>query len=365
MKSILDKLSEEVVFIVLLFVFSVSVFFRIPTIEAIDWGVLAALWNLMVVALALEEQRFLDYLANKICIRYHTERKLAFALIGLSALFAMFMTNDVALLTLVPITIIIGKKGRFNPYKLVALETIAANVGSSLTPFGNPQNIFLFNYFNMKPLEFFSFTAPFVIISMIGLLLIAMTCSKNKLDFDLEKIIIKSKTEIIVYLGLLAIAILSILHVLSWHLITPIIFIVIFIMKKKLIIDVDYFLLGTFVLFFLLVDNLIALDNIVDIISTQLQTPLKTMWVSSIASQGISNVPAAILLSPFTLNKEALLIGVSLGGFGTLIASLANLISWKLYIKAFPKRKYFRYFTLTNVILLIFVGAIMTLWILN
>ncbi len=207
--SFFDKIFEEVTFLILLVLLAVSMFFRLPSFEAIDWRVIAALWNLMAVAVALEDQRFLDWIANRISQRFHNERSLAVALCLTAMGLAMFMTNDVALLTLVPITLLIGKRGAFNPFKLVALETIAANVGSSLTPFGNPQNIFLFNQFNLGVGEFIKITGLFVAVATVGLYLATFTCQSNRIDFQLDAIAIKSKKQLGVFLGLFVIAILS------------------------------------------------------------------------------------------------------------------------------------------------------------
>lgn len=359
--SFFDKLFEELVFLILIILLGISLFFRLPSIEAIDWPVIGALWNLMAVAVALEDQRFLDWIANRISQRFHNERSLAVALCLTAMGLSMCMTNDVALLTLVPITLMIGKRGGFNPFKLVALETVAANVGSSLTPFGNPQNIFLFNEFHLSPFGFMGITLVFVVVATCGLYFATLTCPTTKIEFQLDAVQIKSKKELAVFLGLFVIAILSIIHVLPWSVVTVIVLLVMVLMKRHLLFDIDYFLLGTFVLFFLLVDNLLAVPGLQAFVSGHLQNPLQVMWLSAIMSQVISNVPSAIVFAPFVSEVKPLLIGVSLGGMGTLIASLANLISWKLYVRDYPKQIYFNYFTKVNVILLIVVGLIMSL----
>lgn len=358
--SFFDKLFEEVVFLILLVLLGISLFFRQPSLAAIDWRVIGALWSLMAVAVALEDQRFLDWLANRISRRFHSERKLALALIATSMLLSMFMTNDVALLTLVPITLMIGKRGNFNPFKLVALETVAANVGSSLTPFGNPQNIFLFNQYNLDLLSFIQLTAGFVAVAALGLVFAACACSKKAIAFDLDPVSVKSRWQLGVYLTLFVLAILAIVHILPWQGITLMIGFCLLVLDRKLIKEIDYFLLGTFILFFLLVDNLLAVPGLHTLVSSYLKEPLQVMWFSALSSQLISNVPSAILFEPFVSEARPLLVGVSLGGMGTLIASLANLISWKLYVKEYPKTVYFRYFTAVNVVLFLAVGLVMS-----
>jgi Na+/H+ antiporter NhaD/arsenite permease-like protein len=273
---------------------------------------------------------------------------------------SMFMTNDVALLTLVPITLLIGKKGNFNPFKLVALETVAANVGSSLTPFGNPQNIFLFNQYQLSVGSFMCMTILFVSVATVGLYVATFTCQPTHIAFDLDPITVKSKKKLALYLVLFVVAILSIVHFIPWQFATVLILGSLLVFERHLILQIDYFLLGTFMLFFLLVDNLLAVPNLQQLVSSYLQNPVQVMWFSAISSQFISNVPSAILFEPFVSDVKPLLMGVSLGGMGTLIASLANLISWKLYVKEYPKTIYFRYFTRLNVILFIVVGLILS-----
>lgn len=361
LKSFFDKLFEETVFLILLILLGISLLFRVPSPAAIDWRVIAALWNLMSVAIAMEDQCFLDWIANRISIRFHNERRLALSLIATAMVLSMFMTNDVALLTLVPITILIGKKGNFDPFKLVALETVAANVGSSLTPFGNPQNIFLFNQYHMSLSGFMSISLPFVLIAGFGIFLSAKSCPSIHIDFELDQVQIKSRKKLAVYLLLFLLAILSIVHILPWQGVTLLVLATLLVLERELILRVDYFLLGTFILFFLLIDNLMAVPGLHEFISHYLTNPLWVMWLSAISSQFISNVPSAILFQPFVADVKPLLMGVSLGGMGTLIASLANLISWKFYIKSYEKRNYLIYFTKLNLALLIISGLAMSL----
>lgn len=360
LKSFFDKLFEETVFLILLILLGISLFFRIPSTDAIDWRVIAALWSLMAVAVALEDQLFLDWVANRISMRFHNERALSVALIATSMGLSMLMTNDVALLTLVPITLLIGRKGDFDPFKLVALETVAANVGSSLTPFGNPQNIFLFNQYHMDIISFMSVSVPFVVVAASCLLVATRTCPSLKIDFELDHIQVKSKKKLSVYLLLFILAILSIVHILPWQGIGLLIFICLVVMDRQLILSIDYFLLGTFLLFFLLLDNLLAVPGLKLFISGYLTEPLSVMWLSAFSSQIISNVPSAILFQPFVSDVRPLLIGVSLGGMGTLIASLANLISWKFYVKQYDKKNYFIYFAKLNWALFGITGLVMS-----
>lgn len=358
LKNFFDKLSEEIVFLILFIFLFISMFFRTPDIKSIDLAVIAALFNLMLVAIAFEYENFLDYIALTVAKKFHSEKKLVFAMIFTSMFISMFMTNDVALLTLVPITILIGKKGNFNPYKIVAFETVAANLGSALTPFGNPQNIFIFNFFKINTFDFMKMTIPFTVVSVIAMCILANFTSKKKIEFELKDVEIKSKKRVYIYGFLFILAIFSIVHLISYKIVTLIIITSFIFMNKKLILNVDYFLLGTFILFFLLIDNIASFETLKTFFEKILNSDRKIMWYSAISSQGLSNVPTAILFSPFVKSAKALLWGVSLGGLGTLVASLANLISYKLYIKEYSKKEYFSYFTKINIILFITIGVI-------
>lgn len=358
LKNFFDKLREEIVFLILFIFLLISMFFRIPEVKSIDLAVIAALFNLMLIAIAFEYENFLDYIALTVAKKFHSEKKLVFAMIFTSMFISMFMTNDVALLTLVPITILIGKKGSFNPYKIVAFETVAANLGSALTPFGNPQNIFIFNFFKIKTLDFMKMTIPFTVISVIVMCILANFTSKKKIEFELKDVDIKSKKRVYIYGFLFILAIFSIVHLISYKIVTLVIIVIFIFMNKKLILNVDYFLLGTFVLFFLLIDNIASFETLKIFFEKVLDSERKIMWYSAFSSQGLSNVPTAILFSPFVKNPKALLWGVSLGGLGTLVASLANLISYKLYIKDFSRKEYYIYFTKVNIGLFIIIGII-------
>lgn len=361
LKNFFDKLEEEIVFSILAVFLLITIFFRVPNLESIDMRVIAALWSLMLIAIAFENQNFLDYIASSAVSKFHSEKKLTYAFIFTSAIISMFMTNDVALLTIVPITILIGKKGNFNPYKIVAFETVAANLGSALTPFGNPQNIFIFNFFKMNTLSFLKITVPFAIISFVCMLFLANFTSNDKIDFELQEVKIVSIRKLLIYIILFILAILSIIHILPYKIVTILILISFLIMDKKLILNVDYFLLGTFVLFFLFIDNISSFGSLKEFFNRTLNGEMKVLWYSAISSQFISNVPTAILFSPFTKDLKALIMGVSLGGLGTLIASLANLISYKLYARDYPKKVYFSYFSKINIILFVFIGLIVSL----
>ena len=332
--------------------------FRLPDIESIDWKVIAALFNLMLVSLALEEYKLLDKIAVKALVSFGNTKRITAAMIGTTALIAMLVTNDVALITVVPLTIVMAKKAGFDPYEMIILETVAANIGSSLTPFGNPQNLYLYSFYKIPTFEFFTVTSVFVLIGMVMLFIINLFHHNKRLHFDEEVIHITDRRRVGVYIIALVLILLSIIRLLDYRLVTLVTVLIFALLDRKLFLKVDYFLLGTFIMFFLFVDNVTHMDYIINTASSLLTSPIRVLVTSVVLSQGISNVPAAILLSAFTRYHKALLLGVSIGGMGTMVASLANLISYKLYAKEYSKERYNRLFYPLNFILLLVLLAV-------
>lgn len=363
LKAFLHKIKGEVVFIVSFILAIITSIVSRPRVDAIDFKVIFLLLDLMLVSCAFKKYKLLDYIAATILNRVRTERSIGFVMILTTAVLGMLITNDVALITVVPITLSISKRANFNPFRIIVLETMAANIGSSLTPFGNPQNLFLYNFYEMNGVSFLGTTAPFVVLGMIFLVLVDIRNSKEALSVDRVDVELGNKLKVTVYLVLFAGAVLSVLHIIPYWLMTIIIVSIVIILDRGLLLKVDYFLLCTFVCFFIFVDNVNRLTFVSNLAGKLLDTEISTYIFSALLSQGISNVPAAVLVSGFTTFKKAVLVGVSVGGLGTLIASLANLIAYKLYTKEFSGKGYRGYFYKWNVIGLIVLGTIMGLWI--
>lgn len=343
---------QEAVFFIAAAVTAATCLFRLPDIDSIDWKVIAALFNLMLVSLALEEYKLLDKIAVKALISFGNTKRITAAMIVATAFIAMLVTNDVALITVVPLTIVMAKKAGFDPFEVIILETTAANIGSSLTPFGNPQNLYLYEFYKIPTFEFFTITSVFVVTGMAMLFVINLFHHNKKLHFKEEAIQIKDKKRVIVYIAALILILLSIIRLVDYRIATLTTVLLFALLDRKLIIKVDYLLLGTFIMFFLFVNNITNMDFIVNIAAKLLTSPIKVLVTSAALSQVISNVPTAILLSAFTQHNKALLLGVSIGGMGTMVASLANLISYKLYCKEYRRERYNKLFYPLNFILL-------------
>ena len=277
----------------------------------------------------------------------------------------MLITNDVALITFVPFAILIlkncGREDLMIP--VIVLQTIAANLGSMSTPIGNPQNLYLYGTTGMSIGEFVGCMIPYTLVAAVLLVIcIFFLPDKNKenavsSDFAVLKEF-GSKIQIIIYLVLFAIALLSVLRVIPWYVMAGIVFVVVLGMDYKILFRADYMLLLTFIGFFIFTGNMARIDAVKELLGTL--TEGREFAVSVIASQFVSNVPATLMLSGFTRDFKELLIGVNAGGLGTLIASMASLISFKFFSGEYKNKQgaYILVFTLLNIAFLaVFVGV--------
>jgi Na+/H+ antiporter NhaD/arsenite permease-like protein len=325
--AFIECIKREVVFFCS-FVLAVATSFIItPKIEYLDFKVLLSLFNLMIVIAAFKKLRILDKTAVKILENFNNSRIISLLLILISFFGSMLITNDVALITLVPLTIIIGSKANLNVMNIIILQTVAANVGSSLTPMGNPQNLFIFSHYYLSPSAFFKTTIPLAVIGAAWLVIMNFSIKSKMLTFSFKEIHIPDKKRIALYAALFVFLILSIFNFINYIFAFILTIFIVICFDRNLIEEVDFFLLATFVCFFIFIGNLSHLDFIRQYMNSLLNHKGTTYFTSIILSQFISNVPCSILLSSLTNNWRELLLGVNVGGMGTLIASLASVIS--------------------------------------
>jgi Na+/H+ antiporter NhaD/arsenite permease-like protein len=310
----------------------------------------------MAVMAGLNELGIFKAIAEKMLSKVKSTVGLSLIL-GLLCFFSsMIITNDVALITFVPLSIIIAKKADISVLKIVIFQTLAANLGSSFTPMGNPQNLFIYSFYNLSPMDFFKITAPVIILSVIFLSSIILKDKKMKLSLELEDVVIDNKRDTIYFSILFAIILLSVFHVVDYKFTFMLTLIVVAILNKNLFKQVDYSLLITFIGFFIFIGNISTMEVVRNFMSGILNSPQSTFMCSIFSSQFISNVPATMLLSGFTGHFKELLLGVNIGGMGTLIASLASVISYKIYTSEFGNESYMKSFNFYNVLgLIIFV----------
>lgn len=334
-------------------------------IAYIDWRVLAILFSLMAVMAGLQKHGIFEQIGIYLLKKTNNTRQLEASLIFLCFFSSMFITNDVALITFVPFAILTLKlaKQEKRLVKVLVFQTAAANLGSMLTPIGNPQNLYLYGITKMKLITFFAMAAPFVIVTFFALLFILYLTPKEPITLELNQMIgnknisgddkHNQRGAGILYSMLFLFCLTAVVRIIPYYIVWLVVFLAIFFWDKQVLQRVDYMLLLTFIGFFIFVGNM---GNVVWVkkMLEQLVTG-KEVIVAILASQCISNVPAALLLARFTNNFQALLVGVNLGGLGTLIASMASLISYKYYVNqaAEDKIKYVLYFTIVNIAFLL------------
>lgn len=354
--SFIEFVKKECVLVIAVTLAILSSFISMPKLSYIDFKVLILLFNLMVVVAAFKELKFLDSIAIGLLKKCNTYTSISLALVFITFISSMIVTNDVALITFVPLSIVIARKANINVLKIVIFQTLAANLGSSFTPMGNPQNLYIYSFYNLSPIDFFKITLPIVILAVLFLVLLVFKDKKMNLSLDLEDVKIDNKRDVYLFGGLFLIILLSVFHVIDYKVTFLITIVMVLILNKKLFSQVDYSLLITFIGFFIFVGNISTMDVVKNFMEGILNSPKSTFLASVLSSQVISNVPATMLLSGFTNHFKELLLGVNIGGMGTLIASLASVISYKIYASEFGNYNYMKSFTFYNILgLIIFV----------
>lgn len=362
--KILEYLKKECVMIIALLLALITSFISLPKLEYIDFKVIILLFNLMIIVAAFKELKILDYIASTLVQRCTSIRGVTYSLIFVTFIGSMIVTNDVALITFVPITLIVGRKLKIDVMKLVILQTIGANLGSALTPMGNPQNLFIYSFYNLSPYEFLKITLPLTIISCILLIVVIYKMKNKNIDaICLEKTNIKNKNKATIYTIILLIILCSVFKILDYRITLLVTLSGVIVLDKSLFKRVDYSLLITFAGFFIFIGNISNMTYIKSLLESILSNPKSTYYSGLIASQFISNVPATMLLSGFTDNYKELLLGVNIGGLGTLIASLASVISYKLYVNENPEKskEYIKIFSAYNFVGLIILSIVFIL----
>ena len=301
-----------------------------------DWKTLTCLFCVLAVVCALRNIRFFYTLAKAIVRRFKNTRLAILALVYITFIGSMLIANDMALLTFLPLGYFVlhttGKE-KYMAFTYI-MQNIAANLGGMLTPFGNPQNLYLYTKFNIPDGEFVSIMfPPFIIAISLITLLCLLFVKAEPLEIH-EKAAELPIPRVVIYLALFALSILIVFRTIPFVVGLIVIPIAIFFLDREALKSVDYGLLLTFVFFFIFSGNMARIEAVRAFFSGLLEK--NTLLFSALSCQVISNVPSAILLSQFTANYRELLYGVNIGGVGTLIASLASLITFKEYTKDQP-----------------------------
>ena len=321
-------------------------------LDYIDVRVLCLLFCLMAVVAGVQECGMFAVLAQTLLSGRKPFRIISLLLVLLPFFCSMLVTNDVALITFVPFAILVLElAGRQDAMiRVIVLQTVAANLGSMATPVGNPQNLFLYAHYQLSAGDFFGLLLPLTGFSFMLLLIAAAWGGGKPIQIAFpEKVHLREKKKLTVYVVLFVLCLLSVFRVLHYGVLTAVVAVVLALLSPKLLKQVDYGLLLTFVFFFVFSGNLGQIPAVYDVLVALLEK--NTLLCSAAVSQVISNVPAAVLLSGLTQDWQGLLAGVDVGGLGTPVASLASLISLKFYLRTERRNvgRYMVWFTIANV----------------
>lgn len=332
MAKLTDFIKNEFVFSISVILAIISCFFVRPSIAYLDyinWDTIILLFAIMLIVEVLKNLSIFEIVVRRLLAKIGNARQLVFVLVFTCFFSSIFITNDVSLIIFVPFAILALRKVDRVDLTIftVSLQTIAANIGCMVLPIGAPHNIVMYTVSKIPFESFFLLLLPYVIVSAIFLVILSLFVSPDsitlprmsKIEFDGQNFF------------------------------------------KKVFLGVDYFLLLTFIALFILIGNLENIPFFTQIFEKWIMGN-EVLW-GIIASQVISNVPAAMLLSGFSTNYEAIIVGINIGGLGTLIASMANLISYKILVREYNgfKIRYLLVFTVLNVILLAILIGVYTL----
>lgn len=367
MRRITEFMKKEIVLVVATILAVISCFVVTPDkeyIEYMDFRTLAILFCLMAIVAGFMQLGVFELLAGTLLKITRKMYQVVLVLVLLCFFLGMLITNDVALITFVPFSFtvltMVGKEEKERwIVAVVCMQTLAANMGSMLTPLGNPQNLYLYGKSDMNFGKFVMTILPYSAAAfafiVVWILLRCRRLEKGRtINFTwiVNKNSEKSKTKLIVYVILSVVCMSTVLRFLDYRISLAIVLAAIILFDRKTLEKVDYSLLLTFTALFIFIGNasrIEAFSNIIEklITGNEIET-------SIVVSQFTSNVPAALLLSEFTKNYDELIVGVNIGGLGTLIASMASLISYKIFANEEPdkKGKYFVWFTVSGIVLL-------------
>ncbi|MGI6031690.1 MAG: SLC13 family permease [Eubacteriales bacterium] len=321
----------------------------------LDTGTLILLFSLMAVVAGFSRMGALDWLAHTALARVHTLRGLGRMLVLLCFFSSMLLTNDVSLLAFVPFAILLLSmvRGRRHLIWVICAQTVAANLGSALTPVGNPQNLYLYSHYQLTPGAFFAVTIPLCLLGLAVCWALCWALPDRPLEIHTQRAPLRgTRWHVLCWSILLLLCLCTVFRVMPHPLLLIIVLAAVLLLDRDLLRHLDYGLLLTFVCFFVFVGNVQNIPAVSQWVSSILQG--REFWCGVLFSQVISNVPAAVMLSAFTQQGLALVAGTNIGGLGTLVGSLASLISFRLYCggrHVFPRR-YLLIFSAVNFSLL-------------
>ena len=368
-RRVLGFLRRETVLCVAVALAVISAFIVPPSaayLGYIDWETLALLFSLMAVMKGYQQIGIFARLSDALLQRVGTTRGRMMTQVFLQFFLSMVVTNDVSLNTFVPFALVVlrmaGRERLIVP--TVILQTIAANLGSMLTPMGNPQNLYLYAQSGMGFGELVALTLPYVTVSgvvLAAVIGVGLRRPKPVRGVSVDVHICRRRS-LVGCTGGFALCLLAIFGLMPPWATAALIAVTLLVVNRRVLASVDYALLATFIAFFVFIGNVGNIGPFRELLATMLEGRVEI--VSVLASQVVSNVPAALLLSGFTDDWAGLIVGCNLGGLGTLIASMASLISYKMVVREYPQHRgrYLLWFTVANVALLMLLMTISAVW---
>lgn len=318
----------------------------------------------MLLVAGFNENSVFTVVAQELATRVNDTRKLCLILVLLCFFFSMLITNDVALIVFVPFAVTVLSAARRSGLMIfvIVMQTAAANLGSAFSPIGNPQNLFLYNYYGIGNLQFFEIMLPVMLISLALIVGFLFTVNTKPVQIRIEGSNIRNKKQVWLYSVLFIICLASVAHLLPHYIATAAVVTIVFLTSRDLFYKVDYKILFILALFSIFVGNLAHITVVREWMASLLQG--NELLASVMLSQVISNVPATFILSGFTGNYQDLLLGTNIGGLGTLVASLASLISFKIYAQSRRARplRYLMVFSGVNAVMLLAFWGTKTIW---
>ncbi len=356
--AVIRFIKKNVVFFVAALAALVTACFVPPDAEYLtyfDWKTLVCLFLTLAVVCALRNIKFFTILARRLVLVSGNLRGLFLLLICITFIGSMLIANDMALITFLPLgyfALCAAGKEKHMAY-LFILQNISANLGGMLTPFGNPQNLYLYSYYHIPTGEFCAIMLPPFLLAIAMLALACLPIKAERLTISEKFPETLNVRRTVLYLTMFVFSLLIVFRVIPYWIGLVVIPAILLVVDREALKMVDYPLLGTFFFFFIFAGNLARIDAVNEALSALMSKD--ALLVSVLSCQGISNVPSAILLSRFTTDYRALLLGVNIGGTGTLIASLASLITFSEFRLLYPGhgKRYFWLFTVINVVFLV------------
>ena len=329
--AILKKIFSDKILQITVVITLISLFFARPRNIDMNWHTIESVATMLVLIQVYSYLHVLDIIAYKLTAIADSTRKLILLFTLLSVFSGMFLGNDITCLTMIPLYLNIAKKYKLPEILPATLIGMGANIGAAFTPWGNPHNIFVVSNYHLMPATFFKWTLPYLIGALVVFLCIFFFIPKKEIPTQEVVEIEVSWPMTIVTTLIFAFFFVGVFKFVPiWM---PMLAAIIWalIVNWKILLHIDYSLLLTFTLFFVFISDIQQIPWVVTAIHGFVGTEMSTYWTAILSSQVMSNVPSTILVGKFSKYAEALTLGSNIGGFGSPIGSMANMLVMKTF----------------------------------